>query len=77
MKIQMNMSKLDRSVRITGSALLIYIGFVNPGLVSNHVINILLGCFGLLNLISAMIGFCPLYHLANLSTHRGNTPGQN
>lgn len=77
MKIKLNMCKLDRGLRITGSVFLIYIGFFNTGITANSVINILLGSFGLLNLVSAIAGFCLVYHLANLSTHSDNIPDQN
>lgn len=69
MKIRLNMNKLDRGLRIAGSVLLVYIGFVNTGILANSVINILLGSFGLLNLVSACAGFCPVYQLAQFSTH--------
>jgi len=72
----MNMCNFDRGLRIIGSALLIYIGFFNTGLIGNMVINVLLGGFGLLNLVSAIAGFCPVYHCANLSTYRDQLPNQ-
>lgn len=71
MKFKLNMNKLDRGLRIAGSIFLIYIGFINTGIVTNSVINILLGSFGLLNLVSALAGFCPVYYLAQFSTQTG------
>lgn len=76
MKIKVNMNMLDRSLRIVGSLFLIYLGFFNTGIIANGVINLLLGSFGVLNLASAVVGFCPIYYLANLSTCRNCTPDQ-
>lgn len=69
MKIKVNMNNLDRGLRIIGSIFLIYIGFFNTGIIVNSVVNTLLCGFGLLNLISAIAGFCPVYHLAQFSTY--------
>ena len=70
MNIQMNMCKVDRGLRIVLSLALIYIGFIDYHLLSNMVINYLIGAFGLLNLISALVGFCPVYFMAHISTYR-------
>ncbi len=77
MNIKRNLSGFDRVLRITGSALLMYVGFLNTGIVANIPINFLLGSFGFFNLIVAIIGFCPVYYLANISTHHNNDTEQN
>ena len=68
MRISVNMNKLDRAVRIIGSVLLVYIGFINTEILAYPVINMLLGSFGILNLVAASAGFCPVYHVAQFST---------
>lgn len=70
MGIKMNMCGLDRSVRVVLSLLLIYVGFINTQFISNEIINYLIGGFGVLNLVSAMAGFCPVYFMAHISTNR-------
>ncbi len=69
MKIKLNLSRLDRVLRIIGSSFLIYVGFFNTEIIANIAINVLLGSFGLFNIIVAIIGFCPVYYLANISTY--------
>lgn len=76
MKIKLNMNNLDRGLRVAGSVLLIYIGFSNTGLLNNVAINTLLGGFGVLNLFSAALGFCPIYYLAHLSTYKSSAAEQ-
>ncbi len=72
MAIQKNLSILDRSIRgaigvaITGFALF------NGDILQEPILEILLGLFGLLNLISLATGWCPVYHLANISTCKVN-----
>jgi len=70
MNISKNMCLIDRGMRTGLSIFLIYIGFVNTGLVANTALNILLGGFGVLNLLSAVCGWCPVYWLANFNTCR-------
>jgi len=69
MKINKNLCMLDRALRITGSAMLIYVGFFNTDIISNIVVNTLLGSFGVFNIFVALVGFCPVYHLAHISTY--------
>jgi len=70
MTFKMNMCGIDRGLRIALSLALIYIGFIDSQLINNIVINYLVGAFGLLNLISALVGFCPVYFMAHISTYR-------
>lgn len=70
------MNKFDRGLRIIGSLLLMYIGFFNTGILDNTAINTLLGGFGVLNFFSAIMGFCPVYYLARLSTYKSSATDQ-
>ncbi|NDW22081.1 YgaP family membrane protein [Alteromonas hispanica] len=68
MAITSNLSQIDRFIRgvigvaVTGFALF------NGNLIEDVFIEILLGIFGLLNLISLVFGWCPVYQLAGIST---------
>lgn len=68
MAITSNLSQIDRFIRgvigvaVTGFALF------NGNLIEDIFIEILLGIFGLLNLISLVFGWCPVYQLAGIST---------
>lgn len=74
MKIKMNMCRMDRSLRVIFSLILMYIGFIETQIINNTLINALTGGFGILNLISALLGFCPIYFLAQISTLRKTDP---
>ncbi|MFK7854322.1 MAG: EAL domain-containing protein [Granulosicoccus sp.] len=63
-----NMGTADRVIRFTISFPLIYLGFINAGIIGDNVLNIAVGVFGCLNLISALLGICPAYLLVNAST---------
>lgn len=69
-----NMSRLDRVLRTGIGACLVYTAFVVPWLVNIPSINLAMGTFGLMNIASAMIGVCPGYMLAKVSTLRGPSP---
>ena len=66
--ISKNLSSLDRFARggvgiaVTGFALF------NGDILQEPLLEILLGTFGVLNLISFITGWCPVYHLAHIST---------
>ena len=68
MKFIRNMSGIDRALRAVLGAVLIYLPFSATPLVADAVIVGLLAIFGLVNLGSAVVGHCPVYRLANLST---------
>lgn len=68
MKFKINMCLLDRALRTIGSIYLIYIGFINTELLANPLLNLMLGGFGVFNIIVVMVGFCPVYFIAGIST---------
>lgn len=70
MTLRKNMGTIDRLFRIVVGGLLIYIGFVDQGLIASETLRYTLGILGLLNAASAAAGFCPLYIFANIDTHR-------
>jgi len=72
MAIPRNLHSVDIAVRtITGLAL-VYVGFIDAELITNSVVRILLGAFGVLNLIAAAMRYCPIYGLARFSTYHKN-----
>lgn len=68
MAITSNLSQIDRFIR--GAIGVAVTGFAvfNGNLIEDAFIEILLGIFGLLNLISLVFGWCPVYQLAGIST---------
>lgn len=63
-----NAGKLDRSLRVIMSIVLIYFGFINTGFISQALLATLIGIFGIINILVAVTGVCPVYTLAGIST---------
>ena len=76
MKIQRNMHPIDQVLRLLLGIILIYIGFFNGELVSDALFRTLLGCFGVINLVSGIMAVCPVYLMAGISTIRKVSPSQ-
>ena len=62
------MSLLDRGIRVFVSLACIYIGFVDTTLVEDSLLAALIGGFGVFNVLVVLVGVCPVYFLAGLST---------
>lgn len=67
-RFQPNASLVDRAVRALLMPVLIYLGFVHPGIVGNRLVAYLLGAVGLLNLLVVCCGWCPIYALTGVCT---------
>lgn len=67
------MHNIDRGIRILIGFALIWVGFVDQGIVSNHLISWAIGLFGALNIVSGFAAFCPVYFAAGFSTRPSTT----
>lgn len=65
-----NMNTIDRMVRLFASVVLIYFGFVEINWITSSLVPVVLGVFGIANLLAAITGFCPVYVLANLNFYK-------
>lgn len=63
-----NMGKIDRAARVLVAGVLIYLGGVDTDIIMNSVIRYCLLGFGVVNFLTAVTGFCPMYTLVNIST---------
>mgnify|MGYP001577199734 FL=1 len=63
-----NAGKLDRSLRVIMGSVLIYFGFIDTGFISQPLLAVLIGIFGIINILAAVTGVCPVYALAGIST---------
>jgi len=70
MKFKRNMNRLDQLFRIVLGVVLIYVGFINTGLINSDAINWILGLFGIVNIVVAIASHCPVYSLADISTFK-------
>lgn len=70
--IKSNLSTVDRSLRgMIGVGVTLFALF-NGDIIDDIFIEVLLGIFGTLNLISLFFGWCPVYHLAGISTRQAD-----
>lgn len=67
-----NEAMWDRVLRALAGAVLLYLGWAGyfAGWVTGGAIGI-----GVLLVVTALVGWCPLYSLLGVSTHRGSAAG--
>jgi hypothetical protein len=70
MKLIRNMGTLDRIFRTMMGVAFIYFGPVSDLLITDGLSEALLALVGVLALVSALSGYCPVYHMANISSCR-------
>ncbi len=70
MRIKRNIGWLDLGIRLCISLVMIYLGFIDETLIDDQVARLMLGIFGCLSLLIAIIGFCPFYVLIGRNTHQ-------
>ncbi|VAX12082.1 hypothetical protein MNBD_GAMMA24-305 [hydrothermal vent metagenome] len=68
MGIKRNIGWLDFAIRVCVSLVMIYFGFINESLVNDEIARLMLGIFGCLSLLIAIVGFCPVYVLTGFNT---------
>lgn len=65
-----NMHTIDRLLRVVIGVVCLYVGFYDSGLVPNALVSVLVGLFGVMNLVSAVLAHCPVYRLGGIRTNR-------
>ena len=73
MAIPQNVGLVDRIMRLITGIALIYLGFVSTNIIPDPIFSGLVGVFGVVNIVTAIASWCPLYHLINLNTTSHNT----
>lgn len=63
-----NVGRLDQLLRIGISLGLVYVGFINEEIIADVLSSYVIGSIGVLNLIVALVGFCPLYLVTGINT---------
>lgn len=66
--LRRNVGRLDQILRLGIGALLVYLGFVDTSLVGDGLLAVVLGAFGILDIVAALLRWCPLYNLAGIDT---------
>ena len=70
MKLNRNMGFVDQVFRTIMGLVLIYIGPFSEVLTSDFISGLLLASVGVMVIVSSLIGFCPLYHVAGFNTYK-------
>jgi hypothetical protein len=68
MNINTNLSTLDRFIRGIIGFLVLGFAVFNGDYIDEPIIEILMAVFGLLNLVSLLLGWCMVYQIAGIST---------
>ena len=69
MSIPHNVGTVDRIIRLFAGIVLVYIGFFENNIIPDQFFAYLVGGFGIVNIVSAALSWCPLYQLINLDTN--------
>ncbi|WP_428981106.1 YgaP family membrane protein [Marinomonas phaeophyticola] len=70
MLVSRNLSTIDRTLRgVIGVSIFIFTLFFS-NYIEDSIVWWLLFIFSVLNLVSLLTAWCPIYHLANLSTYK-------
>lgn len=69
-QLQPNVGRLDQILRIGIGLVLIWVGFVDESLIGDRLIATLIGVFGVLNLLAAVVRICPVYTIAGINTDK-------
>jgi len=67
--ISKNIGRLDQIIRLCISISMIYFGFFDLSLIQDEFSATIVGIFGSMNLIVALVQFCPLYAVAGINTY--------
>jgi Inner membrane protein YgaP-like, transmembrane domain len=63
-----NIGRFDQILRIGISLSLIYIGLIDEQIIPDPLSSYIIGGIGVLNLIIALVRFCPLYVATGINT---------
>jgi hypothetical protein len=69
LSISKNIGRADLLIRLIISASMVYFGFFDLSLIQDEFSATIVGIFGALNLVVALIQFCPLYAVVGINTY--------
>ena len=70
-QLSKNIGSIERGIRSIVGLLLIYLGFINTGIIPDALFSFLIGLFGVANLSSGLLGWCPMYQLTRTIANDG------
>jgi len=68
MRFRQNLNTLDRVLRFSVGVGCIYLGFFAGTLIPSHLVAVLIGLFGVINLFACFTSHCPVYSACGFST---------
>ena len=68
MSFKKNIGVFDMVLRLGLSLVAIYLGFIESDVITDRLSSMVIGILGLLNLVVALLRYCPLYALAGINT---------
>lgn len=68
--MKLNVGTVDRVVRVIIGIICAYLALVPTPVLANEVLRVFIGLFGAVNLITGLLGWCPMYAIANMSTRK-------
>ena len=69
-KITRNINYFDQTLRTLAALACIYFGFIDSSYIGDSILAMAIGAFGILNLIAATMGWCPVYTIAGISSYK-------
>lgn len=69
-----NLHDIDRIVRLIVGIGGIYLGFIDTSLISNQMVSVLVGIFGVANMVAFATRRCPVYTIVGFSTASKTSP---
>jgi hypothetical protein len=66
---QPNVGRFDQILRLGIGAAMVWVGFVDISFINDRLVATLIGLFGLLNIVAALVRVCPFYNLAGINTN--------
>lgn len=68
-----NLGNLDRVIRMVLGIVLLYLAFFHADWFSSDIAYFAVVIFGLINVITSAIAFCPLYAMANIGQDKAES----
>ena len=73
LKSSINMNRADQAIRTVAGIGMIYVGFIDTSILDDGFFNLLVGIFGVVNVVVGLVRVCPVYFVVGISSLREKT----